>query len=152
MVAHHVTRPEEKATAASSRGAGAIHAAARFALVLNALDKNTAKQLQAAGVDTADLLQVEIGKWNNGPKGNPVILRRRTAAVGPFSAPVLELFRPGGEARAEQAGGRAVAAFAGKRRAAPNRSRDRGPLRPNGGPHHRGAIMNIGRASAARPP
>jgi RecA-family ATPase len=102
MVAHHVTRPEEKATAASSRGAGAIHAAARFALVLNALDKTTAKQLKAAGVDTADLLQVEIGKWNNGPKGNPVILRRRTAAVGPFSAPVLELFRPDGEAELEE--------------------------------------------------
>ena len=101
VVAHHVTRPEEKATVTSSRGAGAIPAAARFALVLNALDKAAAKQLKAAGIDTADLLQVEVGKWNNGAKGGPVILRRRAVSVGPFSAPVLELFRPAGEAEPE---------------------------------------------------
>ena len=44
LVAHHVSRPEERATIASSRGAGAVPAAARLGLVLNEFDKAAAKR------------------------------------------------------------------------------------------------------------
>jgi hypothetical protein len=98
LVAHHVSRPEEKATIASSRGAGAVTAAARFGLVLNDIDKAAAKRFAAMGIDAVDLLQVEIGKFNHGRRSKePMILRRREVMVGPFPTPVLEMMTPDGE-------------------------------------------------------
>lgn len=50
--------------------------------------------------DTADLPQLETGKWNDESKGRPVILRRRSVTVGQFPAPMLEAVQPDDEDRA----------------------------------------------------
>ncbi|GAB0113342.1 AAA family ATPase [Acidisoma sp. C75] len=88
---HHVAKLDGKVSLASSRGAGAITAAARYVMAVNEPDAASAATLREQGIDA---IQIDVCKANHGRTNSaPTLLRVRVVEMGGFQAPVLELLK-----------------------------------------------------------
>jgi hypothetical protein len=94
MAIHHPAKADGFVTMASTRGAGAITAAARAVYALNPLSQDQVKRLGLAEEGNDDIVMVTTEKLSFDKKPAPFYLRRTSVKVAAGSAPVLTVLVP----------------------------------------------------------